>query len=48
MTNDKQSRFKQSTKGHCRNSNWGKCLLPEKFDEKCIGYEKCEDYEDND
>ena len=33
-------------KGHCRYSNWGICTLPERNDEKCIGYEKCEDFEE--
>lgn len=34
-------------KGHCKHSLWGICQLEERQDEKCIGYEKCEDYEEN-
>ena len=33
-------------KHHCRFSDYGKCTLPERKGEKCIGYEECEDYEE--
>lgn len=33
-------------KGHCKYSNYGICVLCNKADSKCMGYENCEDYEE--
>lgn len=36
-------------KGHCKHSDYGICILKddEKYGEKCIGYDYCNNYEEN-